>query len=46
MKSGLRNQLRKLYRAGRYKMPPPPVCPVGWTEDHWIDYIEECGVWL
>jgi len=40
-----RRELRKLYQAGRYKFPPPPVCPIGWPEDAWIDYIEECGVW-
>lgn len=33
-------------RAGHYLMPVPPVCPVGWSEQNWIDFIDNRGVWL
>lgn len=40
-----REQKRKLYRAGRYSFPVPPVHHSLWTEDNWIDYIDRYGKW-
>lgn len=37
---------RKLYRAGRYLFPPPPVTHAAWTEDDWIRYIDAHGKWI
>jgi hypothetical protein len=35
-----------LFRAHRYKFPPPPTKHIGWTESNWITYIDKNGVWL
>lgn len=35
----------ELYRAGAYSFPVPPVCPVGWSEQNWIDFIDSRGRW-
>ena len=36
----------RMYRAGRYTFPPPPVGHIKWTEADWIRYIDNHGRWL
>ena len=33
------------YRAGRYRIPAPPVLHVEWNEADWIRFIDACGKW-
>ena len=40
------DEKRKLYRAGRYQFPSPPVPHVKWTEDDWIRYVDAHGRWM
>lgn len=35
----------ELYRAGAYTCPVPGPCPVGWTEQNWIAFIDKYGRW-
>lgn len=39
------SKLAKL-RAGHYLMPVPPVCHVSWTEQDWVNFIDNRGQWL
>lgn len=34
-----------LYRAGAYSFPVPPVTHAAWSEQDWINYIDNHGRW-
>lgn len=36
----------KLYRAGKYRMPVPPVTTALWNESDWIRFIDNKGEWI
>jgi hypothetical protein len=38
-------QMRELFRAGKYRMPVPPVQTAYWREDDWIVWIDCHGQW-
>jgi hypothetical protein len=33
---------KEAYRAGKWRVPVPPVCTGGCNEEWWIKYIDEC----
>lgn len=36
---------RQAFRNGEYKMPPPPMPHVQWSEEQWLTYIDCYGIW-
>ncbi len=39
-------QLVELYRAGKYRFPPPPVYHGNWDESAWIRFVNRNGQWI
>ena len=35
----------KAYRAGCYLMPVPPVTTLAWSEQDWINFVDNSGKW-
>lgn len=46
MKTLTESEKVELYRAGKYRFPPPPVSHVYWDEAAWIRYVDRFGTWI